>query len=91
MEQSHDHGKAHLISKELNTYLEEMEKEQDEQRRISIRSRADGAINMALTCQLLKADEATEWQNKFIAAIFRQTKRGAKNNEQERIRCGQYR
>lgn len=68
----------HHVTKELQGYLLDLETTEDEQRRAYIRARADGAVNMALACQILDRDQAAEWQNKYIAAIF-QTK-GRKGN-----------
>ena len=62
--------KWQYVEKELTAYLEELQITADEQRRAYIRARADGAVNMAVACQMLNTEQAAEWQNKFIAAVF---------------------
>lgn len=58
------------VRRELNNYLDELKKTTDDDRRLAIRARADGAIHMAMVCNLLDKQEEADWQNKFVAAMF---------------------
>lgn len=69
------------IDKELESYLQDLARERDEQRRAYIRARADGAINLATACGLMDKQTAAEWQNKMITAVFTKGGRsGGKRN-----------
>ena len=58
------------VRRELNSYLDELQKTTDDNRKVAIRARADGAIHMAMACKLLDKQEEADWQNKFVAAMF---------------------
>ena len=59
------------VRRELNSYLDELQKTTDDNRKLVIRARADGAIHMAAACNLLDKQQEADWQNQFVAAMFK--------------------